>query len=157
MDVSQAAGVGVITRGVALWGCRSLVAWTLTFLLGGAPRDANAQAIPRTHLLIVTGASGEPKFAQQFHAVAMALRSAASSQFGIPDSLVTYLAEQTTPDPRAISGRSTKEGVSGAIDRIAARAASGDAVLILLIVSVRRELEPGFRRARVSVVPFLVS
>ena len=133
MDVSQTAGVGVIRRGAALWGCRCLVTWTLTLLLGGAPRDANAQAIPRTHVLIVTGASGEPKFAQQFHALAMGLRAVASSRFGIPDSLITYLAEQTTPDPHAISGRSTKEGVSEAIDRIAARAASGDAVLILLI------------------------
>ena len=106
MDVSPSAGVGVKKRAAALWGWRSLVACVLSLFSGGAPRDAQAQAIPRTHVLIVTGASGEPKFAQQFHAVAMAFRSAASSQFGIPDSLVTYLAEQTTPDPRAISGRS---------------------------------------------------
>jgi len=92
-----------------------------------------AQAVPRTHVLIVTGASGEPKFAQQFHALAMGLRGIATTKFGIPDSQVTYLAEQTTADPRAIAGRSTKESVSQAVDRLAARAGAGDAVLILLI------------------------
>ncbi len=63
----------------------------------------------------------------------MSMRAVATSKFGIADSLVTYLAEQTAPDPRAINGRSTREGISQAIDRIAARASAGDAVFILLI------------------------
>jgi len=102
-------------------------------LLGGAPRASLAQAVPRTHLLIITGASGEPRFASQFHALAMGLRAVATTKFGIPDSLVMYLAEQTTPDPSSITGRSTREGVIQAFDRIAARASAGDAVLVLLI------------------------
>jgi hypothetical protein len=105
----------------------------LTLLLGGAPRPGNAQGIPRTHVLIVTGSSGEPRFAQQFHALAMSLRAVLTTKFDVPDSQVTYLAEQSTPDPRAINGRSTREGISQAIDRIAARASAGDAVFILLI------------------------
>jgi hypothetical protein len=98
-----------------------------------APRVAPAQGIPRTHVLIVTGASGEPRFAQQFHALAMGMRTTITTKFGVPDSQVIYLAEQTTVDPRSISGRSNKEGVSQAIDRIKARAGAGDAVLVLLI------------------------
>lgn len=97
------------------------------------PDALPAQSVPQTHLLIVTGASGEPRFATQFHALAMGLRAVATTKFGIPDSLVMYLAEQTTPDPRSITGRSTKEGISQAFDRVAARAAAGDGVLILLI------------------------
>lgn len=120
-------------RGAALRGCRIFEALVLLLFLGGAPRATHAQATSRTHLLIVTGASGEPRFAQQFHALAMSLRAVATARFDIPDSLVTYLAEQTTPDPRSISGRSTRDGISQAIDRIAARAGPGDAVLILLI------------------------
>jgi hypothetical protein len=84
-------------------------------------------------MLIVTGSSGEPRFAKEFHALAMGLRAVATARFSIPDSQIIYLAEQTTADPRAISGRSTREGISQAFDRIAARAAAGDAVLILLI------------------------
>lgn len=118
---------------LAFQGCRVVAALLLSLALGGAPRIASAQGIPRTHVLIVTGASGEPRFAQQFHALAMALRSTVTTKFGVPDSQVIYLAEQTTPGPRVISGRSTKEGVIEAIDRIKTRAGAGDAVLILLI------------------------
>ena len=120
-------------RGGALRGLHVLGVGGLTLFLGGAPRSSLAQAVPRTHVLIVTGSSGEPTFATQFHALAMGLRAVASARFGIPDSQVTYLAEQTTPDPRSISGRSTREGITQAIDRIAARASAGDGVLILLI------------------------
>ena len=119
--------------GDAFRGWRWLATGLVLLLLGGAPRVAPAQGTPRTHVLIVTGASGEPKFAQQFHALAMGMRGALVTKFGVPDSQVIYLAEQTTPDPRVISGRSTKEGVIQAIDRIKARADAGDAVFIMLI------------------------
>jgi hypothetical protein len=81
----------------------------------------------------VTGASGEPRFAQQFHALAMSMVAVATTSYGIPDSQIIYLAEQTTPDPKAIRGRSTRETVSQAFDQISARAAAGDAVFIMLI------------------------
>jgi hypothetical protein len=110
------------------WTWHLLAITCLTVL--AAPTSAQ---VPRTHLLIVTGASGEASFATQFHALAMGLRGIAAAKLGIPDSQVIYLAEQTTPDPRAISGRSTKEGITQAFDRIAARATAGDGVLILLI------------------------
>ena len=119
-------------RAGALRGWGSLSAAALTLFLGGAPRSS-AQAVPKTHLLIVTGASGEPRFAQQFHALAMSMIAVATTRFAIPDSQIIYLAEQTAPDPKAISGRSTREGVSQAFDRIAARASAGDAVFILLL------------------------
>ncbi len=119
--------------GAALWRWWKVGVVGLTLLSGGAPRLALAQGAPRTHLLIITGASGEPRFASQFHALAMGLRAVATTKFGIPDSQVIYLAEQTTPDPRSINGRSTRDGVVQAFDRIAARASAGDAVLVLLI------------------------
>lgn len=134
MVVPAAAGVGVRMRGdVSTRGRGLLLAGLTLWLWGGASRASHAQAVPRTHMLIVTGSSGEPRFASQFHALAMGLRAVATTKFGVPDSQITYLAEQTTPDPRAITGRSTREGISQAIDRIAARASAGDAVLILLI------------------------
>ena len=52
---------------------------------------------------------------------------------GIPDSLSTYLAEDPAVDPANIQGRSTREGVTQAIDAIAARAKPADNVMILLI------------------------
>lgn len=94
---------------------------------------AAAQSAPGTHLLIVTGSSGETRFATEFHALAMGLRAVATTRFGIADSQVIYLAEQTTKDPRSITGRSTRDGIAQAFDRIAGRARAGDVVLILLI------------------------
>ena len=133
MVVSATPGVGVKMIGAAFGGCRPLAGLMVSLLLGGGPRVATAQEPARTHVLIVTGASGEPQFAQQFHALAMSMRTTVTGKFGVPDSQVIYLAEQTTPDPRSISGRSNKEGVIQAIDRIKARAKAGDAVLIMLI------------------------
>lgn len=104
----------------------------LSLFLGGAPHSG-AQAVPKTHMLIVTGASGEPRFAQQFHALAMSMVAVATTRFEIPESQIVYLAEQTTPDPKAINGRSTREGVLQAFDRIATSASAGDAVFIMLI------------------------
>ncbi|HSA57692.1 MAG TPA: C13 family peptidase [Gemmatimonadaceae bacterium] len=101
-------------------------------LLGGTPQASPAQAVPQTHVLFITGASGEPRFATAFHAQVMALRAAATGA-GIPDSLILYLAEDPSREPRAITGRSNREGVTQAIERIAGRAGPDDQVLILLI------------------------
>lgn len=92
-----------------------------------------AQALPRTHVLIVTGASGEPRFAEAFHREATALRTAAIERFGIPDSLVIYLAEDPARDRATITGRSDRDGVTQAIERIAKRASAGDQVFVLLL------------------------
>lgn len=100
--------------------------------LGGAPRAAVAQTVPQTHILIITGASGEPRFATAFHAGAMALRAAATKS-GVADSLIIYLGENPSLDPRAISGRSNREGVTQAIEKIAMRARPDDQVFILLL------------------------
>jgi hypothetical protein len=88
---------------------------------------------PQSYVLIVTGASGEPRFAAAFHGQAMALRAAALNRFAIPDSAIVYLAEDVAKAPAAIRERSTREGVKKAIDGIAGRAKPGDRVLILLI------------------------
>ena len=93
---------------------------------------AIAQGAPKSFLLIVTGASGEPRFANAFHGQAMALRSVATKHFGISDSEIVYLAEDTARDP-AVTGRSTRDEISKAVDAIAGRAKAGDRVLILLI------------------------
>lgn len=119
-------------RGAALRWLRVSSAAALTLLSGGDPRDAFAQGPPRTWVLIITGSSGEPRFASQFHLQAMAFRGALE-RYAIPSTQLTYLAEATAVDPRAVAGRSTREEIAKAVDRIAASARAGDLVLILLI------------------------
>jgi hypothetical protein len=125
----------VVARATKRWwvGAASVV-----FLLsGGDPRGVSAQAavqsLPRTHLLIVTGVSGEPRFANEFHQHASALRTAASQKFGVPDSLITYLAEDPARDPKSIRDKSTRENVARAVETVRQRARAGDVVFIVLI------------------------
>jgi hypothetical protein len=101
-------------------------------LAGTVALRAPAQAVPATHVLIIVGASGEPRFATAFHAEAMALRAAVLDA-AVPDSFVQYLAEDPSKDTKAITGRSNKEGVGQAFARIASRARAGDRVFVLLL------------------------
>jgi hypothetical protein len=106
-------------------------------LLGGAPQPLSAQAtppaLPRTHLLIVTGVSGEPRFATDFHQHATALRTAATQKFGVPDSLIIYLGEDPARDPKSIRDKSTRENVASAVESVRRRTRPGDIVFIVLI------------------------
>ena len=86
----------------------------------------------RTHLLIVSGLGGEPKFTEQFRAWGLALVDVARKRYAMADSDVVYLAEEGAKDPR-INGVSTKVNVEGALARFAKRAAAGDQVVIILI------------------------
>ncbi|HKT78580.1 MAG TPA: C13 family peptidase [Vicinamibacterales bacterium] len=94
-----------------------------------APRLAAAQD---TYLLLVTGVSGEDTLAAQYQKWGASIVDGAKKR-GVAAANITYLAEAVDKDPARIKGRSTKEGVTQAIDDIAKRAKPGDEVFILLI------------------------
>ena len=96
-------------------------------LLVGLPLAA------QTHVIIVTGASGEPKYATSFHAAATALADALVSTHGVPPDNVTYLAENPARDPARIDGKSSKTELTKALTRVAGAARAGDRVLLVLI------------------------
>ncbi|MGQ0538254.1 MAG: hypothetical protein ACT4R6_04855 [Gemmatimonadaceae bacterium] len=112
----------------------------LPLLLGGAPRAPHRirelgalQATPNTHILIVGGVGGDPQHSERFVRLALEARTAFITRFGVPDSLITVLAEATTRDPRAIAGRATRDAVRAALQRVAASAAPNERVLFLFI------------------------
>ncbi len=49
-------------------------------------------------VLLVTGLSGEPRFATSFHTAAAAVFDAARTKWGVSDSGVIYLAEDPAQD-----------------------------------------------------------
>lgn len=102
---------------------------TLAFLSLLTPRVAAAQS----HLLVVSGLSGEPQHAEQFHAWSMAMITAASNRFDVPEDRITYLAEKPERDRARIDGASTRANIDAALGRIAERAGPSDRILILLI------------------------
>jgi hypothetical protein len=87
----------------------------------------------QTHVLVVTGASGEAKYAASFHASASALIEALVTKHGLAADDITYLAENPSRDAGRIDGKSTKEELGRAIARMSSRARAGDRILLVLI------------------------
>ena len=90
-------------------------------------------AAQQTHILVITGLSGDPAYAEQFHQWATTLIDAATDRYELPAENVIYLAEKTELDPTRIDDRSTRENVERAFATIAERAQPNDHVLVLLI------------------------
>ena len=94
-----------------------------------------AQEAPggRGHLLVITGASGEPAYGDAFHTSAAAITEAARTRFGLRPENVVYLGEDPARAPGRIAARSTREEIAKALAQLATRAAPGDAVWVVLI------------------------
>jgi hypothetical protein len=90
-------------------------------------------AAQQTHILVLTGLSGDPEYAEQFRGWATTLLDAAIERYEVPADQVVYLAEKVEADPERIDGRSTLENVEQAFADIATRAQPNDHVLVLLI------------------------
>ncbi len=108
---------------------RSLGALAVALLLA-APLPLRGQS---THLIVISGLSGEPRLAAAFHEWSATLIDAARQRWGLPEANVLYLAEKVERDPTRISARATRENVESTIKRIAAQAAADDVIFIVLI------------------------
>ncbi len=101
----------------------------LTLLLA----SASAQQGPATHVLIVSGLSGEPQYASAFHAAASQVFDAAKTRWGVADSSLVYLAEDPAADPARIRGKASREALGEAFGRLTRTSRPGDLVLVLLL------------------------
>lgn len=108
-----------------------LVTGLLAF--GLVPHDLRGQTGAQTHLLLVTGLSGEARFAEAFRTAAALVYDAAKSRWGVADSSLSYLAEDAARDPKRISGKATRERIGAAFQTLTRRSVPGDVILILLI------------------------
>ncbi len=98
-------------------------------LLLSAAATARAQ---ETHLLVITGVSGDEEHAKLFHDLATRFIDAAQKRDRVPDANIVYLAEKVEADPARIKGRSTKEGIEKAFSDLAAAAKPDDEIYVLL-------------------------
>lgn len=94
---------------------------------------ATTPLVAQTHVIIVTGASGEARYASTFHAAATALIDALVTTHGLTPDDVTYLAEDPARDAERIDGKSSKTELGKTLTRVAERARAGDRVLLMLI------------------------
>lgn len=96
----------------------------VSLLLGASSVEAQ-----RTHVLVAAGLSGDPAFKTRFNTAVNAIRSAASTRWGVTDSSIVVLTEDST----AGTGRSTRENIAAALLYMSKRVQPGDVVLVLLM------------------------
>jgi len=117
--------------------CRSRIAHRasrmllLAACLVAAPRPTPAFA--QTRLVIVSGLSGEPRFAEQFTTWARAMADAARGRMGVADSMVTWLAEDPARAPGRIGGKATRDAVAATLASLAARMGPRERLMLLLV------------------------
>jgi hypothetical protein len=97
--------------------------------LVAAPAAASAQS---THLAVIVGLAGEPEHGELFNKWAATLVDAATDRFGIPKPQVQYLTEKPESDAKRATGRSTREEIAKAFERLAG-AGADDVVFVVLI------------------------
>jgi hypothetical protein len=102
-------------------------------LLGLLLALAAPAAAQDSYLLVIVGLGGDAENSGLFHKWAVTLVDAARDRGKLPPENVIYLGEDPARDPKRISGRSTREGIEAAVDRLATRARPGDIVFIVLI------------------------
>jgi hypothetical protein len=103
------------------------LAWLAAALL------ATPAVAQQSHLLVVAGLGGEPRFRDAFHEQAVTLAMAAEKKLGLAAESVLCLTEDPQRTPDSIDARSTRENVLEALEALAARSAPGDSVFLVLI------------------------
>ena len=106
---------------------RTLALLSLVALVSGTPASVRAQ---RVHVLIVTGLAGEPRFRTAFARTAATLADSARARWGVADSSLIVLAEDTTGVRRA--RRSTRDEIARSFARLSQRVTPGDVLLVFL-------------------------
>ena len=86
----------------------------------------------RTHVLLVLGLSGAPQFKRSFEASAQSARDAAKNRWGVSDSSLIVLTEDSTRTALS-SGRSTRENIAQAFLRLSSRVQPGDVLFVMLM------------------------
>lgn len=95
---------------------------------------ASPAAAEESHLVIVVGLGGEPKYTEAFHELATSMIKAAEKKLGVGARDIVYLGEKAAyPGLPVYKGRSTRENVQKTLGAVADAAGSGDLVLVLLI------------------------
>ena len=86
----------------------------------------------RTHVLLVIGLSGAPQFKRSFEASAKSAREAAKNRWGVNDSSLIVLTEDSTRTALS-SGRSTRENIAQAFLKLSSRVQPGDVLFVMLM------------------------
>ena len=110
-------------------GSRSMLAGLALALSVSLPASLRAQ----TRVLVVTGLGAEQKYQRQFISLGEQLTTALVTRYGIAESDVAWLGEDTTRNSRVYKGRATSQAIAREFDRLASIAKPNDQLLVVLI------------------------
>ena len=106
---------------------RVVAALVLAFAAGRGVVSAQ-----EAHVAVIVGLAGDPEFAELYGKWGASLVDAATTRYGIPKDHVLYLNEKPDADAKRATGRSTRDEIVKAFDRLAA-AGADDVVFVVLI------------------------
>jgi len=106
---------------------RSLAALGMTLLL------TSTSALAQTHVVIVSGLGGEKKYHDSFIQISQSIATAANKRWGIPDTAIVWLGEDSVSRAPYFRGQSTKVNVERIVGQIAAKAAQGEQFILILV------------------------
>ncbi len=110
---------------------RTLGPLVLSLCLGVLPPAAPVSA-QRTHVMVISGLSGEPGFKSSFDAASELIASTAREKWKLADSSVMLLGEDSLRAGRRRT-RSTRDAVATAFTTMSQRVQPGDVLLVVLI------------------------
>ncbi|MBI4499765.1 MAG: hypothetical protein HY700_01265 [Gemmatimonadetes bacterium] len=105
----------------------TLTVLSLTFL-PGAPLQGQ-----QSHLVIISGISGGPEYAERFRGWSTQLIDAAEHRLSIPAANIVYLSEDPPKGVPYATAASTKPEIERTLGDLAGKAAADDVVLVVLI------------------------
>ncbi len=105
----------------------------LAVLILGCATVAGAQDAGGTHLVVISGVSGEPRIGAQWQGMTLALHTAATQRFGIAASRVTVLTEDSTRDADRVRGRSSKATIERVLGGLARSLTVSDRLVVIII------------------------
>jgi hypothetical protein len=115
----------------ALPGARVKRAYRTAILLALMALTPMRLVAQRMHVVVVSGLAGEPRFRARFDQLAGMLADTARTKWGVADSSVILLGEDSTNAPRRMR-RATRDEIAQSFVRLSRRVSPGDVVLVFV-------------------------
>ena len=94
---------------------------------------AASTAVAQTHVVVVSGLGGEKRYHDSFIQISQSIATAANKRFGIPESAIVWLGEDSVSKTPYFRGQSTKANVERLVGQIASKAAPGEQFILVLV------------------------
>lgn len=131
--VDRAMVGGAMARGAMRFFTIAVSTIAFGFLTIASSTTAPPASAQQSHVVIITGISGDAQHAASFSKWGAAMVDAAEKRWQVPKANVVYLTEDTIMDPTRVTGVSTRDNIERTLGQLSQRARADDVILLLLI------------------------